>query len=71
MWGAIAGAAIGAAASMMNQHSANKNSTSNANAANSFTKEQWLNKHQWEVSDLKAAGLNPHPVCYWWRFSCI
>lgn len=59
MWGAIAGAAIGAAASMMNQHSANKNASSNANAANEFTKEQWLNKHQWEVSDLKAAGLNP------------
>ena len=59
MWGAIAGAAIGAAASMMNQKSANKNAASNANAANSFTKEQWLNKHQWEVSDLKAAGLNP------------
>lgn len=24
-----------------------------------FTKEQWLNKHQWEVSDLRKAGLNP------------
>lgn len=59
MWGAIAGAAIGAASSMLNQHSANKNASSNANAANEFTKEQWLNKHQWEVSDLKAAGLNP------------
>lgn len=59
MWGAIAGAAIGAASSLLNQHSANKNASSNANAANEFTKEQWLNKHQWEVSDLKAAGLNP------------
>lgn len=59
MWGAIAGAAIGAASSLLNQHSANKNSSANANAANAFTREQWLNKHQWEVSDLKAAGLNP------------
>lgn len=59
MFGAIAGAAIGAASSIFNQKSANKNASANANAANQFTKEQWLNKHQWEVSDLKAAGLNP------------
>lgn len=59
MWPALAAAAITAASSMANQRSANKNATANANAANAFTKEQWLNKHQWEVSDLKAAGLNP------------
>lgn len=58
-WGMIAGAAISAAASMANQNSANKNAQKNAQAANDFTKEQWLNKHQWEVEDLKKAGLNP------------
>lgn len=31
----------------------------NAREANDFTKEQLQNRHQWEVADLKAAGLNP------------
>lgn len=26
--------------------------------AQSFTKDQWRNKHQWEASDLEKAGLN-------------
>jgi hypothetical protein len=29
------------------------------NDAQNFTREQMQNKHQWEVADLKAAGLNP------------
>ena len=27
--------------------------------AQDFTKEQLQNRHQWEVKDLRAAGLNP------------
>lgn len=30
-----------------------------AAAANAFTREQMQNRHQWEVSDLRKAGLNP------------
>lgn len=30
-----------------------------ASDANAFTEEQLKNRHQWEVSDLKTAGLNP------------
>lgn len=32
---------------------------SNASSANQFTEKQLKNRHQWEVADLKAAGLNP------------
>lgn len=38
---------------------ANKQSAQNAATANAFTEEQLKNRHQWEVSDLKKAGLNP------------
>ena len=30
-----------------------------AQRANEFTREQLQNRHQWEVADLRAAGLNP------------
>ena len=30
-----------------------------AQRANEFTREQLQNRHQWEVNDLRAAGLNP------------
>ena len=30
-----------------------------AQQANQFTREQLQNRHQWEVNDLRAAGLNP------------
>lgn len=33
--------------------------TSSAQQANAFTKEQLQNRHQWEVDDLRKAGLNP------------
>jgi hypothetical protein len=32
---------------------------SSAATANAFTKEQLQNRHQWEVADLRKAGLNP------------
>lgn len=34
-------------------------SRKNAKDANAFTKEMMQNKHQWEIEDLKKAGLNP------------
>jgi len=33
--------------------------TNSAQQANAFTKEQLQNRHQWEVADLRKAGLNP------------
>lgn len=38
---------------------ANSAAASQASAAMGFTKEQMQNRHQWEVEDLKRAGLNP------------
>lgn len=57
---AVVGAAlIGGASSLAASRMANKQSAENAEAANAFTERQWQNKHQWEVADLRKAGLNP------------
>lgn len=37
----------------------NKASAKEADRANQFTEEQLKNRHQWEVDDLRKAGLNP------------
>ena len=37
----------------------NSAAKSAANNANAFTEQQLKNRHQWEVADLKKAGLNP------------
>ena len=37
----------------------NKGSQQASQDANAFTTEQLQNRHQWEVADLKQAGLNP------------
>jgi hypothetical protein len=55
----IAGPLVGG---LLGSSSAKATNAANAKAAedaNMFTKEQLQNRHQWEVSDLKAAGLNP------------
>lgn len=53
--GAI-GTAVGGALSTQDAQDFAENSAATANA---FTKEQLQNRHQWEVADLRAAGLNP------------
>lgn len=55
-WLSAAGTALGA---MGAQSSAQSAAMANAAYANAFTKEQMQNRHQWEVRDLKKAGLNP------------
>ena len=55
MWGAV----IGAVAGLASAHSTNKaNSAINAQSI-SFEREKAQNAHQWEVEDLRKAGLNP------------
>lgn len=59
MWGSIIGAGISAAASI---YGANKQAKA-ADAANdkqiAWQREAMQNRHQWEVEDLRKAGLNP------------
>lgn len=55
-WLAAAGSALGGLAATEDQQNFATNSAATANA---FTKEQLQNRHQWEVNDLRAAGLNP------------
>ncbi|QXN75189.1 DNA pilot protein [Microvirus mar39] len=54
-WGAIAGLAGGIIGNAMNNSSAKKTQERQER----FTREQMQNAHQWEVEDLKKAGLNP------------
>ena len=59
MWGQIIGAGISAAASL---YGANKqaNASSSANKQQiEWQREAMQNRHQWEVEDLRKAGLNP------------
>lgn len=51
--------AIGAAASIFGGSKQNQASAKEASSSRTFTKEQMQNKHQWEVADLRKAGLNP------------
>ena len=59
MWGSIIGAGLSAAASI---YGANKQANA-ADAANdkqiAWQREAMQNRHQWEVADLRKAGLNP------------
>lgn len=58
--GGPAGGAIGSAlGGALATDDAQDFATNSAATANAFTKEQLQNRHQWEVADLRAAGLNP------------
>lgn len=50
---------LGAAAGLFGSSSANEASAKAAERANAFTTRQMKNRHQWEVQDLRKAGLNP------------
>lgn len=54
--GAAIGSGIGGALSTQDSQDFSAKSAANAN---SFTKEQLQNRHQWEQADLRKAGLNP------------
>lgn len=53
--GAVAGGLMGLAGDSMNNSAA----ASRQEDAQAFNREAMQNKHQWEVQDLKKAGLNP------------
>lgn len=50
---------IGAAAGLLGGERANSSARAERRAANAFTERQLKNRHQWEVEDLRKAGLNP------------
>lgn len=56
---AIGTAVAGLAASAYSAHRANEANKANQEDSQAFTREQLQNRHQWEVEDLKKAGLNP------------
>lgn len=56
---AIAPSVIGAVGGLLGNKSSNDASAKAAAAANQFTEKQLKNRHQWEVNDLRKAGLNP------------
>lgn len=55
----IASVLAPAVSSLIGGERQNNSAVSNAREANEFTREQMRNRHQWEVEDLKKAGLNP------------
>lgn len=55
----IGSALVGGAAGLLGANASDESSAKAAAKANKFTKEQLQNRHQWEVEDLKKAGLNP------------
>lgn len=58
-WLAIGSAAAGAIGSIWSSNSANSLNRDMFNQQMAYNKEVMQNRHQWEVQDLKAAGLNP------------
>lgn len=53
------GAAIGAIGSIVGSKIAGKDARKNAQQSQQHSDYQLQNKHQWEVADLRKAGLNP------------
>ena len=58
-WGAVAGAAIGAGASIAGQYFANRASRRSVNRQLAWQREATINRYQWQMDDMRKAGLNP------------
>lgn len=58
-WGAAIGGALGAASSIFGSKSSAKSAAQNTKMQIDWERERAKNAHQWEVQDLKSAGLNP------------
>lgn len=59
MWPAIIGAAAAIGSSLLSSSASKSASKANTNAQINWNREAMQNRHQWEVEDLKKAGLNP------------
>lgn len=58
-WAAVAGAAIGAGASIAGQYFANKQARGAVNRQIAFQREAYQHRYQWQMDDMRRAGLNP------------
>ena len=58
-WGAVAGAVVGAGASIAGQYFANKQARGSVNRQIAFQREAYQHRYQWQMNDMRAAGLNP------------
>lgn len=59
LFGSIVGATVGGLFGLAQQSSSNSAAASMQNTSIEANRETMQNKHQWEVADLKKAGLNP------------
>lgn len=57
--GSIGSSVIGGLFGSKSTKDANKAAAAEAQASRDFVRDQMTSRHQWEVEDLKAAGLNP------------
>lgn len=57
--GSLAGTALSSGLSFLGGSSSNKAAQKAAEAQMAFQRESQMNAHQWEVADLRKAGLNP------------
>ena len=55
VWPAVVGGAFGLAGSLLQQSSAR----SQASAAQQFSERAYRNRYQWQMEDMRRAGLNP------------
>jgi len=58
-WGAAAGAALQVVGDMASNLYSAAQARKAAKKARAFTREMMSSRHQWEVTDLRKAGLNP------------
>lgn len=59
VWGSIAGAAISGGLSFLGAQRANRANESAVRAQMDFQRESYQNRYQWQMADMRAAGLNP------------
>lgn len=59
VFGAIAGAVLGGAASLIGQERANRATAASARDQMAFQERMYKNRYQMQMADMKKAGLNP------------
>lgn len=59
MFGAILGAAAGIGSAILSNRQSKKNAQASFDRETAWNREMMQNAHQWQVEDLRKAGLNP------------